>query len=69
MSVAPFCMGPCTTQLFYRLSVTTEGRVIGLIRMISADTALLLIMLLGLVLLRHNGGCTLGLTCAVWKGV
>jgi hypothetical protein len=49
--------------------VTTERSVLGLVPMIFANLALILIMLVGLLLLRRHGGGMFGLTPILWRQV
>jgi hypothetical protein len=51
------------------LSVTTEKSVLGQIPTIFANLALILIMLVGLLLLRRQGGGMFGLTPILWRQV
>jgi hypothetical protein len=51
------------------LSVATEKGVFGLIPTILSDLVLILIMLVGLLLLRHGGGGMFDLTPIPWRQV
>jgi hypothetical protein len=51
------------------LSVTTDKGVLSLIPTIFSDLVLILIMLVGLLILRHHGGGMFGLTPILWRQV